>query len=226
MVMNSPRLPIVVLVSGRGSNLQALIDAQLKGALPIEIRAVLSDQPQAVALERARQANIPAILVDRKNYPTRAAFDRALFSRISKFQPEVIVLAGFMRVLGCEVVSSWAGRMINIHPSLLPKYPGLHTHQRALDAPDLEHGASIHYVTSELDGGPVIAQVKIPIKVDDTAEKLAQRLLPLEHELLCGSLKLIAEKRLSLDKNVQVLLDGKALDRPLEMVNGGLLPAA
>jgi len=200
------RLPIVVLVSGRGSNLQALIDAQMSGDLPIEIRAVISEQPQALALERADRAGIPTVVVERKDFPDRPSFDHALAASIAQFNPELVVLAGFMRILGEEVISVWKRKLINVHPSLLPKYPGLNTHQRALEAGDSEHGASVHFVTQELDGGPIISQIKMPILPQDTPETLAQRLLPLEHRLLCATVRLFTEQGVVLSDKFPLLL--------------------
>ncbi len=166
-------LPVAVLASGRGSNLAALMDAQRAGTLPIRIVLVASDRADAYALERARDAGIETLVLRPRDFTDRAAFDTALFAQVAKAQAALIVLAGYMRVIDAEVVRGFAGRIINIHPSLLPKYRGLHTHQRALDAGDAVHGASVHFVTSELDGGPTIAQATIPVHPGDTAEMLA-----------------------------------------------------
>ncbi len=217
-------LPIVVLVSGRGSNLQALIDARDAGLLSVEIRGVLSDKPKCQALQRARDAGIPTVALSARDYADRASFDRDFFARITEFSPRLIVLAGFMRILDPDVVSAFAGRMINIHPSLLPKYPGLHTYQRALDAGDALHGSSVHIVTPTLDAGPVIAQVQIAIQAGDDAETLASRLLPLEHRLLCACIALIANNRIQLAAD-DWRFDGQALDAPLQLgVDGKLAP--
>jgi phosphoribosylglycinamide formyltransferase 1 len=217
-----PPLQLAVLVSGRGSNLQALIDAIGAGRLDARIVAVLSNRNHAPALRRAEAHGIPSVALDPAGYPDRASYDRALFARLSEFQPNLVVLAGFMRVLDASVVRQWQGRMINVHPSLLPRYPGLHTHRRALQAGDSEHGASVHFVTAEVDGGPVIAQARMAISDDDTAESLASRLLPLEHALLSGVCALMASGRLT-HTSAGVKLDGATLVRPLELDAQGCL---
>ncbi|HRQ65729.1 MAG TPA: phosphoribosylglycinamide formyltransferase [Xanthomonadaceae bacterium] len=221
------RLRLAVLVSGRGSNLQALIDAIDQGRLHAQIVAVLSNRSDAQALRRAEVRGIASLALDPGGYPTRADFDRALFERVAAFAPDLVVLAGFMRVLDASVVRAWQGRMINIHPSLLPKYPGLHTHRRALDAGDREHGASVHFVGAEVDAGPVIAQARIRVLAGDTPETLASRLLPREHQLLTGVCALIAEARLTCT-SAEVKLDGRTLGCPLELTTDGRLscPAA
>ncbi|WP_440222147.1 phosphoribosylglycinamide formyltransferase [Dokdonella sp. MW10] len=211
---------VVVLASGRGSNLAALVAARDAGDLDIELAGVLSDRPTAPALELARSAGVPAIALDARAQRDRAAYDRELFARVAGLQPDLVVLAGFMRILDADALAPWIGRMLNIHPSLLPRHPGLHTHQRALDAGDREHGASVHVVTGELDGGPVIAQVALPILAGDTAETLARRLLPLEHRLLVACVGLAAEGRLSWDGSVP-LVDGERLDSPLQWSPSG-----
>ena len=215
-------LPIVVLCSRRGSNLQALIDVTAAGALPISIRAVLSDRPGCAALERARDAGIATDAMRPRDFASRREFDDALFARASDFDPALVVLAGYMRVIDDAVVRAWHGRMINIHPSLLPKHPGLHTHAGALGAGDALHGASVHYVTPELDGGPVIAQVAMPIHAGDRPDDLAARLLPLEHRLLVASVALLAAGAVRLDGD-QVLYRGSALAAPLQMDEHGTL---
>jgi phosphoribosylglycinamide formyltransferase-1 len=216
---------IVVFASGRGSNFAALLAAQNRGELPVRIRALLSDKPKAAALDIARHADIPAIALSPRDYPDRASFDRALFARAAEFQPDLIVLTGYMRVIDTAVIEPWRGRIINIHPSLLPLYPGLHTHQRALDAGDARHGASVHFVTAELDGGPVIAQIQLPIQRDDTAEGLAARLLPLEHRLLTATVDLIARRRVALGAE-GVVLDGRPQRTPLQFNESGTLAMA
>ncbi|MGA9341983.1 MAG: phosphoribosylglycinamide formyltransferase [Rhodanobacteraceae bacterium] len=220
----SQRLRIAVLVSGRGSNLQALIDAERNRSLPIEIVLVSSDRPRAAALDRAKNAGIPVAVFERAGFANRAAFDAALFATIAAAAPDLIVLAGFMRVLGSRVVERWQGRMINIHPSLLPAYRGLDTHARALAAGETTHGASVHFVTTELDGGPVIAQVRIPLQPGDTADDIAARLLPEEHRLLEASIRLIAASRIALIDDT-VHMDGKRLVHPLLLQADGTLAA-
>ena len=209
---------VVVLASGRGSNLEALIDAQHGGQLPIRIVGVLSDKPEARALELARNHDIAAIHLDPRQFPDRRAYDLALFARIADLHADLIVLAGFMRILDAEAFAPWLGRIINIHPSLLPRYPGLHTHRRALAAGDHEHGASVHFVTAELDGGPVIAQTVIEIAEGDTEDSLASRLLAREHRLLVACVGMLAAGRLALKADT-ILLDGVALAAPLRLLD-------
>ena len=174
---------IVVLISGNGSNLQAIIDEIQAGKLKAHIGAVISDQPDAHGLTRAKKSSIPTHIVERMNFKNRDDFDRALQSIIDDHQPKLIVLAGFMRVLGRDFVRHYEGRLINIHPSLLPKYPGLNTHQRVLDAHEKEHGVTIHYVTEDVDAGPIIAQASIPVRHNDTAKALEARIHKVEHRL-------------------------------------------
>jgi phosphoribosylglycinamide formyltransferase-1 len=212
-----------VLASGRGSNLQALIVARDAGALPVDFVVVGSDKTNAGALQLAKDAGIPTFTLKAKDFASRRDFDLELFRRLDASGAQVLVLAGFMRIIDGEALSPWVGRMINIHPSLLPKYRGLHTHQRALEAGDEEHGASVHYVTAELDGGPVIAQARISIRAGDDEAILAQRLLTFEHQLLPSVLKLIAEGRLALVAPNRVALDGKLLDAPLQLRHGSLV---
>lgn len=212
--MNSERLPLVVLISGRGSNLQSIIDAAIDGSLPVEIRAVLSNEPGAHGLDRARRAGIETRVVNHRHYASRGEFDAALMKIIDGFEPKLVVLAGFMRILTPEFVSHYRGRLINIHPSLLPQFPGLETHQRALDAGVEEHGASVHFVTPDLDGGPVIIQGRVPVKAGDDADTLAARVLEKEHLIYPQAIRWFAEGRLEIIGD-QVLLDGKpSLEQP------------
>lgn len=213
----SARLPIVVLISGSGSNLQAIIDAVAGKALPVEIRAVISNNPNAFGLERARRAGIPALVLDHKSFPGRDAFDTALQTMIDRFEPALVVLAGFMRILGPGFVTHYLGRMLNIHPSLLPTLPGLDTHNRALETGMREHGASVHFVTNELDGGPVIIQARVPIIPDDNVKTLAQRVLMQEHHIYPLAIHWFAEGQLQLDQeHNQVVLDGTLLTSPVD----------
>lgn len=212
-----------MLASGRGSNLQALIVARDAGALPVDFVVVGSDKTNAGALQLAKDAGIPTFTLKAKDFASRRDFDLELFRRLDASGAQVLVLAGFMRIIDGEALSPWVGRMINIHPSLLPKYRGLHTHRRALEAGDEEHGASVHYVTAELDGGPVIAQARISIRAGDDEAVLAQRLLTFEHQLLPSVLKLMAEGRLALIAPNRVALDGKPLDAPLQLRHGTLV---
>jgi phosphoribosylglycinamide formyltransferase-1 len=216
---------VVVLASGRGRNFAALLDAQRQAAVPIRIRALLSDKLAAPALALARAAGIDAVALSVADFPDRAAFDRALFARVAEFHPDLIVLAGYMRVIDTSVVDAGRGRIINIHPSLLPRYPVLRTHARALEAGDSMHGASVHFVTGELDGGPVFAQVEMPMLPGDTPEALARRLLPLEHRLLVASVDLIARGHIGLGSS-GVELDGVPLAVPLKLQDDGNLRTA
>jgi phosphoribosylglycinamide formyltransferase-1 len=208
-------LRIAVLASGRGSNLAALIDAMRAGRLPIEIVLVASDRADAIALRVAEAAGIATLALDPRGYADRASFDFDLFARVAEAAPELLVLAGFMRILDPAVLAPWAGRAINVHPSLLPKYRGLRTHERAISAGDAVHGASVHFVTAELDGGPVIAQIEIPVADRDTPAALAARLLPHEHRLLIACVGLLAAKRLALEGDA-VVLDGRSIAAPLK----------
>jgi phosphoribosylglycinamide formyltransferase-1 len=172
---------LAVLISGRGSNLQAFIDACSSGELDARICVVVSNRPDAQGLERAAAAGIPSRCIDHRNYPSREAFDRALAAEVGSWQPDLVILAGFMRILTPAFVQPFAGRLLNVHPSLLPKYPGLDTHQRALDAGDSEAGVTVHFVTLELDGGPPIIRARVPILTGDTAQALAARVIEREH---------------------------------------------
>ena len=213
---------VALLASGRGSNLAALLTARECGDLPVEFVLVASDKANAGALRLAEAANIPTLALDPRSYPDRRAFDLDLFARLAASGAEWLVLAGFMRILDGEALSPWIGRMINIHPSLLPKYRGLHTHRRALEANDPEHGASVHFVTAELDGGPVIAQARLPIEAGDDELQLAQRLLPLEHRLLPAVLGLLVSQRLRWHEHGP-RFDGQPLLRPLTLGDDGSL---
>lgn len=221
----SAAFPIAVLASGRGSNLAALIEAQRAGALPVAFTLVASDKADARALRIAEAHDIPTLALDPRGYASRRDYDLDLFARIAATRPALIVLAGFMRILDADAVAPWHGRMLNIHPSLLPKYRGLHTHRRALEAGDTEHGSSVHFVTAELDGGPVVAQARIAVNAGDTPETLAERLLPLEHRLLVAAVALVAAGRLVLDKDGP-RLDGRPLRAPLQLQADGALAAA
>jgi phosphoribosylglycinamide formyltransferase-1 len=186
------RLPVVVLISGSGSNLQAIIDADL----PITIRAVISNRADAYGLTRAEQAGIPTAVLDHKAYPDRESYDAALQALIDSYRPGLLVLAGFMRILSDGFVRHYEGRMINIHPSLLPKYRGLDTHARAIAAGDAEAGCSVHFVTPELDSGPIIIQARVTIRDGDTPETLAARVLEQEHRIYPEAIRKFAEGEL------------------------------
>lgn len=193
--MAEKKLPIVVLISGSGSNLQSIIDASQQD-LPVEIRAVISNKADAYGLTRARHAGIPTAVLDHKAYPDRESYDAALRDLIDDYAPKLVVLAGFMRILSDDFVRHYEGRMMNIHPSLLPKYRGLNTHARAIEAGDREAGCTVHFVTPELDAGPAILQARVPIEEDDTAESLATRVLEQEHRIYPEAIRKFAEGEL------------------------------
>ena len=206
-------LPVVVLVSGYGSNLQAILDRVAAGTLPVEVRAVVSDRPEAEALRRARAAGVAVETVTPAEFPGKGAYDQALIQAVDRHAPGLVVLAGFMRILGPEFVRRHLGRMLNIHPSLLPKYRGLHTHRRALEAGDRVHGCSVHFVTDELDGGPVIARAEVPVLPDDDEARLRARVQGREHELYPEVIGWYAAGRLRLDGQ-RALIDGVPLTMP------------
>ncbi|MGB5427206.1 MAG: phosphoribosylglycinamide formyltransferase [Gammaproteobacteria bacterium] len=210
-------LPVVILISGRGSNLQAIIDSVARGTLAIDIRAVISNRPDAAGLQRATDAGITTAVVDHTLYEDRLAFDQALQTCIDHYQPGLIILAGFMRILSADFVAHYRGRMLNIHPSLLPDFPGLNTHQRVLDAACKLHGASVHFVTADIDGGPRVAQIRVPVHAGDSADSLAARVLEQEHHLYPLAIRWFAEGRLRLDENGQALLDGAILTEPRQL---------
>lgn len=201
---------VVVLISGSGSNLQALIDSVAHDGNPARIAAVICNRAGAYGLERAKQAGIATELLDHKQFDGREAFDAALIQAIDAHQPELVVLAGFMRILTPGFVQHYAGRLLNIHPSLLPKHKGLHTHQRAIEAGDSEHGCSVHFVTEELDGGPLVVQAVLPVMADDTAESLAHRVHQQEHQIYPLAVRWFAEGRLRLGAQ-GAMLDGQPL---------------
>ena len=197
---------IVILISGRGSNMQAILEAKL----PVQVAAVIANKEDAGGLQTAASLGIATAVLSHKGYPSREAFDAELARLIDSYQPDLVVLAGFMRILSADLVRHFAGRMINIHPSLLPKYQGLHTHQRAIEAGDDEHGASVHFVTEELDGGPVILQARVPIFEGDTADEVAARVQAQEHSIYPLVVRWFCEGRLQMvDGAVQ--LDGTLL---------------
>ena len=212
----APKLPIVVLLSGSGSNLQAIIDAAGSGRLDVEIRAVISNKPGAYGLERARAAGIATEVVEHTAYDSREAFDAAMAQVIDRYQPDLVVLAGFMRILTEGFVNHYAGRLLNIHPSLLPKYQGLNTHQRAIEAGDTKAGASVHFVGHELDGGPVIMQAAVAVVKGDTAETLAKRVLAVEHQLYPAAIQLFASGQIR-QQGQQVIYQGQPLNQALSL---------
>lgn len=191
------RIPTAVLISGRGSNMQALLEAAQDATYPAEITLVVSNRGDAKGLARAEEAGAQTAVLPHTDYPSREAHDAALHALLKERGIELICLAGFMRILGAEFVAQWEGRILNIHPSLLPKFPGLNTHTRAIEAGETEHGATVHFVTAELDAGPIIAQEAVSIQPDDTPDALAARVLEVEHRLYPQALRDVAEKRLS-----------------------------
>lgn len=201
------KLPVVILISGRGSNLQAIVDACREHQLPIEIRAVISNNPHAAGLERARRAGLPTTVVDHRAFIDRNAFDAALMQAVDRYAPGLVVLAGFMRILGAEFIAHYAGRLMNIHPSLLPALPGLNTHARALASGAKQHGATVHFVTDEVDAGAVIVRAPVAILPGDTADSLAARVLQEEHRIYPLAIRWFAEGRLRLDDHTVIVED-------------------
>lgn len=207
--MNGPESArLAILISGRGSNLQAFIDACSNGELAARISLVISNNPEAAGLQRAERAGIPTRCVDHRNYHDRESFDQALVDALREHNADLVVLAGFMRILTPVLIAPYLGRLLNIHPSLLPKYPGLKTHQRALDAGDTQAGATVHFVTPELDGGPPLLQARVPVLPGDSAETLADRVSTLEHVIYPIAARWYLEGRLAL-AGQQATLDGK-----------------
>jgi len=205
----------VVLISGSGSNLQAFIEQIAAATLPIQIELVISNKASAFGLTRATSAGITTRVIDHKAYDSRLAFDRELMAAIDHAKPDIVILAGFMRILTEEFVNHYTGRLINIHPSLLPKYPGTNTHQRALNAKDKWHGASIHFVVPEVDAGPIILQGRLAIKDNDSADTLQHRIHKIEHQLYPLAVKWFAQGRLNII-NDKVLLDGETSPEQLQ----------
>ena len=210
MTAQTAPIGLVVLISGNGSNLQAIIDAIAAGEIPAQIRAVISNNPDAYGLERARRAGIPVEVVDHRDFPDRESYDRALQAVIDRYRPDLVVLAGFMRILTPAFVEHYAGRMLNSHPSLLPRYQGLDTHRRVLETGDSVHGVSVHFVTPELDSGPIVLQAEVPVEPGDTEDDLARKVHAEEHVIYPRVIRWFAEGRLRLDGD-RVLLDGQPM---------------
>lgn len=206
----SKQASIVVLVSGNGSNLQTILDQCEQGSINGKVTAVFSNKSTAYGLERAQEAGVDAISLSQADFADRGAFDAALMTQIDQYQPDLIVLAGYMRILSDDFVQHYAGKMLNIHPSLLPKYPGLDTHQRAMDNGDEEHGASVHFVTPELDAGPVILQAKVPVFTEDDIEELSSRVHTQEHMIYPMVIQWFCAGRLAMT-NGKAVLDGEVL---------------
>ena len=201
---------IVVLISGNGSNLQAIIDACKVNKISGTVRAVFSNKADAFGLERAREAGIPTHVLSANDFANRDAFDKQLIAEIDNYTPDVVVLAGFMRILSPTFVEHYAEKLLNIHPSLLPKYPGLHTHRQALENGDKEHGTSVHFVTDELDGGPVILQARVPVFAGDTEDDVTARVQTQEHAIYPLVISWFVDGRLKMRDNA-AWLDGKRL---------------
>jgi phosphoribosylglycinamide formyltransferase-1 len=216
-------LPIAILISGRGSNMLAIATAARAGRLPIRVAAVVSDQPQAAGLAHARELGLRCEVLERRAGDDRAAYDRELAALLRQVAPALVVLAGFMRILGDAFVTEFAGRLLNIHPSLLPKYRGLHTHARVLAAGEREHGCSVHFVTRELDGGPVVLQARVPVLPTDTEATLSARVQAAEHRIYPKVIEWYASGRL-IWKEDRPWLDGKPLDVPIVLDQGEPYP--
>lgn len=210
MVKSSMTKRLVILISGSGSNLQAFIDAAQSGLLDASIACVISNKAGAFGLERAQKAGIATQVLSHQDFSSREAYDQALLAEVQKHEPDLVILAGFMRILTSTFVAPLYGKLMNIHPSLLPKYPGLHTHQYALDAGDTEAGVTVHFVSTELDSGPMIIQARVPVMVDDTASTLASRVLEQEHKIYPLAAQWFCEERLHCDAH-HVWLDGQLL---------------
>ncbi len=210
----SAPLPIVILISGRGSNMRVIAEQATKGKLAVEIRAVISDRADAVGLAAAAEFGIPAVALSPRDYADRPAYDAALASLVASYSPALVVLAGFMRILTPNFIGPFADRILNIHPSLLPKYRGLHTHRQALEAGDTHHGVSVHFVTQELDGGPVIIQARVPVLPGDTEADLSARVQRQEHRIYPEAIEWFAQGRLQLRED-RAWLDGRRLDEPV-----------
>ena len=204
----------VILISGSGTNLQSFIDKVAAGELDLELCLVFSNRPDAFGLERAKQAGIPTACIEHGDFADRESFDRAVAAVIDEYEPELIVLAGFMRILSPWFVRHYEGRVLNIHPALLPKYPGLNTHQRALDAGDEWHGSTVHFVTEELDGGPRVLAGRLRVNPTETAEELQHRVQAIEHQIYPEAAELVGSGRVSFSGG-DALIDGKIAPTPI-----------
>lgn len=213
------RCRVAVLISGRGSNLQALLQAHDDGKLQADIVGVISNKADAGGLNYAADANIETAIVNHLDFPTREQFDAQLLATLTRWQVDLVVLSGFMRILGDDLVNRFAGRMINQHPSLLPDYPGLNTHQRALDDGVKKHGASVHYVIPALDAGPVLMQAEVDVRSGDDADTLAARILPLEHKMIVAAVNLIGCGDVAMGTDGLIYHCGIVLEAPLKLSN-------
>lgn len=209
----------MILISGAGTNMRAIAEQAAAGMLPIEISAVVSDRADAAGLQIAAGLGIPQQVVSPRDFASREEFDCALADLIDDYRPQLLILAGFMRILGAGFIQRFRGRMLNIHPSLLPKHRGLRTHARALAAGDVEHGVSVHFVTEELDGGPVVLQTRVPVYAGDTEASLAARVRQQEHRIFPEAVGLFASGRLCY-RNGKAWLDGRELNAPIELTAG------
>ena len=207
-------LPIAILISGRGTNMRVIAERAAAGNLPVDVRVVVSDQPAAEGLKTAAAMNIATRILEPRKFADRASYDCALVELLAQYQPKLIVLAGFMRILTPQFIGAFANRILNVHPSLLPKYPGLHTHRRALEAGEAVHGVSVHFVTEQLDGGPVVLQAEVPVLPGDTEATLSARVQQGEHRIYPQAIDWFARGRLLL-KEGRAWLDGRPLDAPL-----------
>ena len=214
MNVRAKRKSAAILISGSGTNLQSFIDKTGAGELDLDIAVVLSNKPGVAGLDRARKARIPVECVEHGGYPDRESFDAALKETLNRYSPDLIILAGFMRILTPVFIDHFAGKIFNIHPSLLPQYPGLDTHQRAIDAGDQWAGSTVHFVTEELDGGPLVIQGRVPVTRDDTARSLAARVLKVEHQIYPEAAALFAAGRLE-HRDGTAWLDGQRLEKPI-----------
>jgi phosphoribosylglycinamide formyltransferase-1 len=211
-----PRQPIVILISGRGSNMRAIIEHSLSADAAYSVAAVLSDRAEAEGLKVAQQLGVEARAVPRPAGSERADYDRIMAAAIDEYSPALLVLAGFMRILSAEFVARFTGRILNIHPSLLPKFAGLHTHRRALEARESEHGVTVHFVTEQLDGGPPVLQARVPILAGDTETTLSRRVLTEEHIIYPLAVNWFCQGRLRCSAG-QALLDGRPLQEPVQI---------
>ena len=207
----------VILISGSGTNLQSFIDNTASGDLDLELSLVFSNRPDAFGLERAKKAGIPTACIEHSDFADRESFDRAVAGVIDEYEPELIVLAGFMRILSPWFVQHYEGKVLNIHPALLPKYPGLNTHQRALDAGDEWHGSTVHFVTEELDGGPRILAGRLRVVPGETADELQHRVQAIEHQIYPEAAGLVGSGRVRFERG-QALIDGVIADEPIDRV--------
>ena len=206
--------PTAILISGSGTNLQSFIDQVADGRLDLDLRIVFSNKPDAYGLTRARKAGIPTESFAHRDFPSREAFDRAVAGILDVYEPELIILAGFMRILSPWFVKHYEGRILNIHPALLPRYPGLDTHQRVLDAGDEWHGSTVHFVTEELDGGPRILQGRLRVDPEETADELQHRVQAIEHRIYPEAAGLVGSGRVAF-RDGKTWLDGRIADEPI-----------